>query len=75
MASEAALTENGKELNIEGESVWIPEGPPVAKIVERLASGVRAGFGYLGARNIAELQAKAQFVRITENGAREGFRR
>jgi len=33
--------------------------------------GLKSGMGYLGARNIDELQAKAKFVRITGQGLRE----
>jgi IMP dehydrogenase len=34
----------------------------------QLLGGLRSGMGYVGAANLAELQAKAQFVRITNAG-------
>ncbi|MBO0237327.1 IMP dehydrogenase, partial [Vibrio parahaemolyticus] len=33
--------------------------------------GLRAGMGYVGCRNIRELQTNAKFVRITSAGLRE----
>jgi IMP dehydrogenase len=33
--------------------------------------GLKAGMGYLGARNIAELKRNAQFIRITNAGIKE----
>ncbi len=40
----------------------------VAEIVYQLVGGLRSGMGYCGAKDIAALQAKAQFVRITSAG-------
>jgi IMP dehydrogenase len=36
-----------------------------------LAGGLRAAMGYVGARTIADLQERAQFVRISGAGLRE----
>jgi IMP dehydrogenase len=36
-----------------------------------MMGGLRAAMGYTGASTIAELQSKAQFVRITGAGLRE----
>jgi len=33
--------------------------------------GLRSGMGYVGARNLTELRAKARFVRITAGGLKE----
>ena len=38
------------------------------KVIE---AGIRSGFSYCGAKNIRELWAKAQFVRVTPMGMRE----
>ncbi|MGV6873041.1 IMP dehydrogenase [Pseudochelatococcus sp. B33] len=43
----------------------------VAAVLHQLAGGLRAAMGYVGARTIAELQEKAEFVRITNAGLRE----
>jgi len=64
----------------EGESKLVPEGivgrvpyrGPLADITYQLIGGLKAGMGYVGARNIKELQAKAQFLKITAAGLREG---
>lgn len=48
----------------------------VAEIIDQLAKGIASGFSYSGARNISELQQKAQFIQVTssviyENNNRE----
>jgi IMP dehydrogenase len=43
----------------------------VATVLHQLVGGLRAAMGYVGAATIAELQSKAQFVRITNAGLRE----
>src|SRR5690242_4281189 len=40
-------------------------------VLHQLAGGLRAAMGYVGARSIAEMHAKAEFVRITGAGLRE----
>ena len=37
----------------------------------QLVGGLRSGMGYLGCASIAELRAKARFVRISAAGLRE----
>jgi IMP dehydrogenase len=44
---------------------------PVANVLHQLVGGLRAAMGYVGARNLAELHDKAQFVRISGAGLRE----
>ncbi len=44
---------------------------PVANVLHQLAGGLRAAMGYVGAKDMAELHAKAQFVRISAAGLRE----
>ena len=39
--------------------------------VFQMLGGIRAGMGYLGCRNIGELQKKARFMRISQAGLRE----
>lgn len=55
----------------EGIEGQVPFRGPVAPILYQLAGGLRAAMGYVGAATIAEFQAKAQFVRITNAGLRE----
>jgi IMP dehydrogenase len=65
---------------IEGDSKLVPEGivgrvpsrGPLADTIYQLIGGLKAGMGYVGVRDIKELQAKAKFLKITAAGLREG---
>ncbi|MEE8300174.1 MAG: IMP dehydrogenase [Desulfatiglandales bacterium] len=65
---------------IEGDSKLVPEGivgkVPIrgllADTIYQLIGGLKAGMGYVGVRDIKELQAKAKFLKITAAGLREG---
>ena len=52
----------------EGIEGQVPYKGPLADYVLQLMGGLRSGMGYVGARNLAELRAKAHFVRITSAG-------
>lgn len=61
------------------DSKYVPEGiegrvaykGTIADMVTQLVGGLRSGMGYTGCRNIAEMQTKAKFIRITSAGLRE----
>ena len=55
----------------EGIEGQVPYKGPAASVVHQLVGGLRAAMGYTGARSIAELHAKAEFVQITNAGLRE----
>lgn len=55
----------------EGIEGKVPYKGSATGIVHQLIGGVKSGMGYLGARNVEELQAKAKFVRISSQGLRE----
>jgi IMP dehydrogenase len=55
----------------EGVEGRVPYRGPLAETVYQLVGGLRAGMGYCGARNLKELQEKAQFVQITVAGLKE----
>jgi len=55
----------------EGIVAKVPYKGPLSESIFQLIGGVRSGMGYLGCRNIAELQEKARFVRITSAGLKE----
>ena len=65
--------------HVEAESKLVPEGiegrvpyrGPTAAVVFQLVGGLKAGMGYVGARNIAELKERAVFMKITSAGLRE----
>ncbi|MBO5023090.1 MAG: IMP dehydrogenase [Clostridia bacterium] len=80
MGSLAAMEKGSKDRYFQQNSVkLVPEGVegrvpykgPVSDTVFQLLGGIRAGMGYCGCQTIEELQAKAQFVRITNAGLRE----
>ena len=43
----------------------------VKETIESLAGGIRAGLGYLGARNLEELKNKARFIQVSSAGQKE----
>jgi IMP dehydrogenase len=55
----------------EGVEGQVPYKGSAATVLHQLTGGLRAAMGYVGARNLAELHAKATFVRITGSGLRE----
>lgn len=54
-----------KKLVPEGVEGLVPHRGPLAEHVYQLIGGLRAGMGYLGAKNLRELQEKAQFIKIS----------
>jgi IMP dehydrogenase len=83
MGSIEAMKEGSKDRyfqnEIELEKQLVPEGivgrvpyrGPLADTVYQLVGGLRAGMGYLGCRDLQELQTKARFMQITSAGLRE----
>jgi IMP dehydrogenase len=55
----------------EGIEGKVPYKGSASAILHQLIGGLKSGMGYLGANNIAELQEKADFVRISPQGLRE----
>jgi IMP dehydrogenase len=62
---------SGEKLVPEGIEGRVAYKGTVAAMIHQLVGGLRAGMGYCGARNIAELRAEARLVRITPAGMRE----
>lgn len=60
-----------RKLVPEGIEARVPYKGPVSDTVFQLVGGLRSGMGYCGAANLAELRAKARFVRVTSGGLRE----
>jgi len=63
--------ESMKELIPEGVVGRISYSGTLKEVVFQLTGGLKSGMGYVGARNIKELQKKAKFVEITNAGLRE----
>jgi IMP dehydrogenase len=65
--------------HVDAESKLVPEGiegrvpyrGPLAGMAFQLVGGLKSGMGYVGARDIAELQKRAVFMKITPAGLRE----
>ncbi|QNT78687.1 IMP dehydrogenase [Entomobacter blattae] len=55
----------------EGIEGRVPYKGAMGAVVHQLVGGLRSGMGYTGCGNIAELQSKPQFRRITGAGLRE----
>jgi IMP dehydrogenase len=64
-------TDTDKKLVPEGIVGRVPYRGPLAETIYQLVGGLRAGMGYLGTRNIAELRNKPRFMKITAAGLRE----
>ncbi len=56
----------------EGVEGQVPYKGPVSNVVHQIIGGLRAAMGYTGCRDIRTFHEKAQFVRITGAGLREG---
>lgn len=55
----------------EGIEGKVPYKGSASGIIHQLVGGIKSGMGYLGARNVEELQKKARFVQITSSGLKE----
>lgn len=55
----------------EGVEAMVSYKGSVVEIIRQLVGGLRSGLSYCGAKSIPEMQANAQFVRITSAGYRE----
>jgi IMP dehydrogenase len=66
-----AEVEAPQKLVPEGIEGRVPYKGPLRESLYQLVGGLRASMGYLGCATIAELHAKARFVRISSAGLRE----
>ena len=68
---EAPSQETGEKLVPEGIEGRVAYKGTVAAMIHQLVGGLRAGMGYCGCVNIADLQENARLIRITPAGMRE----
>ena len=69
MASAEAQNDwRGRTSSLEGVSTIVPFKGAVGDILTKLEGGIRSGLSYSGATNVAELHAKAKFIRQTGAG-------
>ena len=67
--------------NFKDKSKFVPEGVEgrveykgkVSKIIYQLQGGLRSSMGYIGAKNLKEINKKANFVKITKAGFYESM--
>jgi IMP dehydrogenase len=55
----------------EGIEGRVPYRGSARGILHQLVGGLKSGMGYVGARNIEDLQKRARFIRVTPQGLRE----
>jgi IMP dehydrogenase len=55
----------------EGIEARVPYKGPVSDVIFQLVGGLRSGMGYVGCRDVRELQTRARFMPITSGGLRE----
>jgi IMP dehydrogenase len=65
--------EDLSQIVAEGIEATVPYRGKAADVLRQLVGGLRSGMSYCGARTIAELQARAQFIRITPAGMKESL--
>lgn len=70
-ARERYLQEGARKLVAEGVEGRVPYRGPVGGVLDELLGGLRAGMGYVGAADMAELRRVASFVRQTASGQAE----
>ena len=82
MGSLEAMKEGSRDRYLQGEiedAKLVPEGiegrvpyrGALSFCIQQLIGGLKAGMGYVGAKNIQELKQKAKFIRITSSGLKE----
>ena len=55
----------------EGVEGRVPYKGPLGPFVYQLVGGLRAGMGYVGARNIEELRTRARFILVSAASVQE----
>lgn len=83
MGSIGAMSKGSKDrygqMDVSDQDKLVPEGiegrvpyrGSARGILHQLVGGLRSGMGYVGARDIQDLQEKAKFVRVSPQGLRE----
>ncbi len=83
MGSLGAMSKGSKDrygqADVAEEDKLVPEGIEgkvpykgnASAIIHQLVGGLKSGMGYMGAKNVEELQARAKFVQISPQGLRE----
>ena len=70
-AADRYFQEDQKKMVPEGIEGMVPHKGPITDVVYQLIGGLRAGMGYTGSADIAELHKRAHFVRVSPAGLAE----
>jgi len=79
MGSLGAISENTSDRYGGDASKVVPEGVEgmvpykgaLADVVFQLVGGIKAGMGYVGARNLQELREKSEFIKVSPSSTKE----
>ena len=71
MALAAPTNPSASKLVPEGVEGRVPFKGPLSTFIYQLVGGLKAGMGYLGARDIDELRKEAQFIQVSHASVRE----
>jgi len=58
-------------ISVEGEKTLIPYKGPISPIIKKYLGALASGMTYIGAKNMAGLVGKADFIEITNSGFEE----
>ena len=75
-AMSAGSANRYSQKNFKDKSKFVPEGVEgrvefkwkVSDIIYQLQGGLRSSMGYIGAKNLQEINKKAKFIKITKAG-------
>ncbi|MCB5223690.1 MAG: IMP dehydrogenase [Candidatus Cloacimonadaceae bacterium] len=72
-SSDRYFQENAEEKKLVAEGIegMVPYKGPLTDFLFQLTGGLRSGMGYCGAKDLAELRSKAEFIEISGAGLRE----
>ena len=65
------LTDDVNDYVAEGVEALVPYKGSVTDIITQITGGIRSGLSYCGARNIKQMQANAEFIKISRAGFAE----
>ncbi|HEX7654277.1 MAG TPA: IMP dehydrogenase, partial [Verrucomicrobiae bacterium] len=63
--------DTARKVAAEGIEALKEASGPVDRVLATLIGGIQSGMGYLGAKNLEQLRAKARYIRVSPAGQRE----
>ena len=62
-----------REAYVEGVESMVPYKGPVKEVIHAYMKGLKSGMSYCNAKNLVELRANSEFIRITDKGLKESM--